>query len=70
MIPGSELEVLANLYDRFANALDPESADRDKAEELFWKKLGSLHCTHAPQCSYDDFRREAVKNCKKFLSKN
>jgi hypothetical protein len=70
MIPGSELEILANLYDRFANALDPESADRDKAEELFWKKLGALHCTHAPQSTYDDFRREAVRSCKMFLSKN
>lgn len=70
MIPPKEVEDLANLYDRFANTLDPFSDDRDRAEENFYKKLTFLHCAHAYNTDFPEFRREAVRQCKLYLKKN
>lgn len=70
MIPPEELKELAELYDKFAHALDPFSEDRDQAEEAFHRKLEHLRCTHAPGIPSRDFRREAVRQCKNFLRKN
>ena len=36
MVPAEEIAKLAELYDRFAHALDPFSEDRDKAEDAFY----------------------------------
>lgn len=70
MIPANEVAVLAELYDRFANALDPFSPDRDAAEEKFYAKLEQLHRLHAPELAFNAFRCEAVRQCKLFLKKN
>jgi len=70
MIPANEVAVLAELYDRFANALDPFSPDRDAAEQRFYLKLEELYIRHAPTVMFSEFRREAVRQCKLFLKKN
>ncbi|MFV0338510.1 MAG: hypothetical protein ACK5LK_09760 [Chthoniobacterales bacterium] len=44
MIPKKELENFAGLYDRFANAIDPFSEDRNRAEE----KLKLHHALNSP----------------------
>ena len=70
IIPKEEIAALANLYDRFAHALDPFSEDRDKAEDSFYTRLEYLRCTHASQMNAREFTREAVRQCKLFLKKN
>jgi hypothetical protein len=70
MIPAEEIAKLAELYDRFAHALDPFSEDRDKAEDAFYLKLDDLRCRFAPRADLREFRREAVRQCKMFLHKN
>jgi hypothetical protein len=70
MIPEQQLKELALLYDRFAHAIDPFSPDRDKAEELFYRKLESLRCQHAIGIEPRTFRRETVRQCKLYLAKN
>lgn len=70
MIPADKIADLAELYDRFAHALDPFSEDRDKAEDAFYVKLETLRCQHGQQVESKEFRREAVRQCKLFLKKN
>ena len=70
MIPAEEIAKLAELYDRFAHALDPFSEDRDRAEDAFYVKLEYLRCLHAGNADLREFRREAVRQCKLFLKKN
>jgi len=70
MIPPEEVAALAELYDRFAHALDPFSAERDEAEQAFYLKLDHLHSAYAPRVNYQEFKREAVRQCKLFLRKN
>jgi hypothetical protein len=70
MVPAEEIADLAELYDRFAHALDPFSEDRDKAEDAFYLKLEHLRCVYAPRINSRQFTREAVRQCKLFLKKN
>lgn len=70
MIPADQIAELAQLYDRFAHALDPFSEDRNKAEDAFYLKLEHLRCLHAPRVDVREFKREAVRQCKLFLRKN
>ena len=70
MIPSEEIGELAELYDKFAHALDPFSEERDQAEDAFYRKLEHLRCGYAQQVNARDFRREAVRQCKLFLKKN
>jgi len=70
MIPTEEIAQLAELYDRFAHALDPFSEDSDQAEDDFYRKLEDLRCLYASGVEPRDFRREAVRQCKSYLRKN
>ncbi len=70
MIPSDQIKDLADLYDRFVNALDPFSEDRDQAEQSFYLKLDQLHSIHCPSVNNKDFQTEAVRQCRKFLIKN
>ena len=70
MIPAEKIAELAELYDRFAHALDPFSEDRDKAEDAFYLMLDYLRSVYAPRADAREFRREAVRQCKLFLKKN
>jgi hypothetical protein len=47
MIPAEEIAALAELYDRFARALDPFSEDRDEAEDSFYQEMNRLSALHA-----------------------
>jgi len=69
-IPAEEIAQLAELYDRFAHALDPFSEDRDTAEDAFYVKLEHLRCLYAPGVDVRGSTREAVRQCKLFLRKN
>lgn len=70
MIPAEEIAKLAELYDRFAHALDPFSEERDRAEAAFFQMLEELRTSHAPRSEVREFRREALRQCKLFLKKN
>jgi len=61
---------LANLYDRYANALDPFSEDRSKARQKFKEKLADLHDAQAPTMVYDVFKIEVIKLLKAYLKRN
>lgn len=61
MIPPERIAELASLYDRFANALDPFSEDRDEAESEFSALLERLHMVHGADTDRAAFRREAVR---------
>ena len=63
MIPSEKIAELAELYDRFAHALDPFSDDRDRAEDAFYMKLEHLRCLYATRVDAREFRREAVRQC-------
>lgn len=64
MIEREDLDVLAGLYDRFANALDPHSEDRDKAEQQFYSEISRLFEMQNPKPAFDEFRRKAVSMCR------
>jgi hypothetical protein len=47
-ISREEIESLARLYDRFAHALDPYSAERDQAERAFHQEIANRQDQLAP----------------------
>ncbi|PWU18694.1 MAG: hypothetical protein C5B50_08340 [Verrucomicrobia bacterium] len=53
MIPEAQIARLVALYSEFHQ-------DVIKAEKQFFELLRTLHSAHAPDLSYDDFRRYAV----------
>lgn len=64
----AELPRLAELYDRFAHALDPFDAGRDVAEQTFNSEIAGLYdCLGLPKPSLRDFRRHVIGLCKKLL---
>lgn len=69
-ITAKELAVLADLYDRFAHALDPFSSDRDLAENQFYSLANELRCRHAPGVDERTFLRGIVVRCKRYLIAN
>ncbi len=63
-----ELPRLAELYDRFAHALDPFDAGRDVAEQTLSSDITGLYdCLSSPKPSLRDFRRHVIGLCKKHL---
>ncbi len=70
MISKEAIAEMADLFDRFVNALDPNSPDAQRAEDLFNAKLYSMHSTHAPDVEFRAFRYELLSECRKYLSKN
>ena len=70
MIERDDVASLAELYDRYANAIDRNSPDRLQARRQFFARLESLHQREGEQVDYDVFRFEMVKKCKEFLRKN
>jgi len=55
MIPVEQIARLAELYDRYNNALDPASEDCRQAKRELDELTGSLHTTHAPEVNHIDF---------------
>ena len=70
MIPVEQIARLAELYDRYNNALDPFSIECEGAKRSFQKLAESLHFAHASEVSFPDFRYELVQRCREYLRKN
>jgi len=70
MIDPEEIAKLAELYDRYANALDRKSPDRATARRQFFARLESLYQQEGSELAYEAFRFEAVKRCREYLRKN
>ena len=75
-----ELPALAELYDRFAHALDPFDKGRDQAEQQFEATVSSWYDLHATGSNssqstgqtskYHDFRKAVIRLCKQHLKAN
>ena len=70
MISVEHIARLAELYDRYNNALDPFSQDSREARRLFDELVGNLHSAHAPDLQFLDFRYELIQRCREYLRKN
>jgi len=67
MIPPEELARLAELYDRFANHLDPLSSDWKRRKQEYLDDLGDLHQRFGMGIAYQEFRRQAQRACFRWL---
>lgn len=66
--PQHQIAALAELYDRFAHALDPFSPDRDKAEQIFMQDIAEWYDSiEGAKPSLQDFRKAIILRCKKHL---
>jgi hypothetical protein len=70
MIDVSEIAALAELYDRYANALERMAPDRLTARRQFHARLEMLYEREHAGLPYDTFRFELVRRCKEYLTKN
>ena len=70
MISVEQIARLAELYDRFNNALDPASEDCHQAKRELDELMSSLHTTRAPEVNYTEFRYHLVSLCREYLRKN
>ena len=70
MISKEVMAKLAEMFDRYNNALDPTSEDALRAEDEFNAKIHSLHADHAANVDFRAFRYELIAQCRKYLSKN
>ena len=70
MIPVEQIARLAELYDRYNNALDPSSEDSQAAKCTFDESVRSLHSARAAAVNFLDFRYELVRHCREYLRKN
>jgi hypothetical protein len=70
MIAPGELAALAEVYDRYARALDPLSAESEEAGRQFWVRLEGLHRRECPTQPFEEFRYQTVQRCKEYLRKN
>lgn len=70
MIGPADIAALAELYDRYANALERTSPDRLQARRQFHARLETLHQQEGRDVNYEAFRFEMVKLCKEYLRKN
>jgi hypothetical protein len=70
MIHPDEVAQLAELYDRFANAIDRLSPDRLLARRQFLARLEMLYEREGAGVAFEVFRLELVKRCKEYLRKN
>ena len=70
MIELAEFAALAELYDRYANAIERLSEDRLLARRQFYARLEMLYESENAGMTYDTFRFAMVKRCKEYLKKN
>jgi len=69
-VPPQELIAnLAELYDRFAHALDHTSREADEAERAFSQELTSWYDNFlpAPRPPFEEFRKGVIRRCRKHL---
>ena len=60
---------MAELFDRFINALDPNGEEAQTAEHQFNQKAEALHSTHAPEIEFRTFRYELFRECREIPGK-
>ncbi len=70
MVSVEQIARLAELYDRYNNALDPLSNDCSQAKRQFDELAASLQSTHASDVNPLNFRFELVRMCRDYLRKN
>ena len=70
MIAVAQIAQLAELYDRYNNALDPFSESCRAAKRQFEELAARLHSTHAPDMNVLNFRYELVRHCRDYLRNN
>ena len=70
MILVEQIARLAELYDRFNNALDPFSEECRRAKAELETSISHLRSAHASDVSYSEFRYELIRNCRDYLRKN
>ena len=70
MIPVEPIAQLAELFDRYNNALDPLSADCLRAKRQFDDLVNGFHATHGPEMNFLDFRYELIRRCRDYLRQN
>ncbi len=67
-IPPDQIAALAKLYDRFAHALDPFSAEAAEAERAFMQEVAqSYDNLDPPKPSFQQFRKGVIVRCRKHL---
>ena len=68
LLPSDRIPQLAVLYDRFANALDPFSPERDQAEMLFEEEVAALYDRlPLPKPDLGAFKRAIILRCRRHL---
>jgi hypothetical protein len=68
IVPAEVMPQLAVLYDRFANALDPFSRERDQAEMLFDQEVARLYDSlDTPKPDLQTFKRAVILRCRRYL---
>lgn len=70
MIDLAEIAKLAELYDRYANAIERLSPDRLQARRQFFARLETLYQQEGAGADFEMFRYEMVERCKAYLMKN
>ena len=70
MIDAKEIAQLAELFDRYAHALERLSPDRLQARRQFFARLEFLYEQEGAGVDFDAFRFAMVTRCKEYLRKN
>ncbi|SPE50913.1 hypothetical protein SBV1_1240016 [Verrucomicrobia bacterium] len=70
MIPVELVARLAELYDRYNNALDPLSENARNAKRDFDALMNSLHSARAAEVDFLEFRYELIRLCRDYLRRN
>lgn len=70
MIDTADIAALAELYDRYANALERTAPERLRARRQFYARLEALYDREARDVAYEAFRFEMVQHCKAYLKKS
>jgi hypothetical protein len=67
-VPPERIAILARLYDRFAQALDPFSEERDQAERVFQQEVADLYDKlKPPKPDFRTFQRGIIIRCRRYL---
>jgi hypothetical protein len=70
MIPLERIAQLAELFDRYNNALDPLAETTMEAKVAFEQMVDALHTVYAADIDPRLFRYELIKQCREYLRKN
>jgi len=67
-ISREQIASLAQLYDKFAHALDPFTAERDQAERVFHQEIANRYDRLAlPKPDFHVFQKAVILRCRRYL---